>query len=344
MTRARVIVCNTMDPFITGGSELFAARLTEELNRAGHRAVQVTFPARLPKFRHEHLARIALPWETLDLSAAADVVIPLRFPTWLVQHPNKVVYLNHQLRVAYDLFDAPHGPKASPETEAARQFVMARDARLAEAKKLFAVSRNVSARLKHYNGIEAELLYHGLPLEGRHRQGDYGDYIFSVGRLVPMKRFDLLIRAMAQTKTPVRCLIGGQGRQQVELEALIAELGAEEKVQLLGWTSDERLLDLYSSALGVYYAPVDEDYGLVTLEAFHSAKPVLTAADSGGVLEFVCDGDNGLILPPDPAAFAEAIDRLYLDRQLARRMGGAGADAVRHVTWENCVSRLSQHF
>lgn len=344
MTRARVIVCNTLDPFITGGSELFAARLTEELNRAGHQALQVTFPFRLKRFGQEAIAQAALPWNLLDLTGAADVVIPLRFPTWLVQHPNKVIYLNHQLRNAYDLFGAPHGPKVSPDTLATRHFVMACDARLIEAKKLFAVSRNVAARLKHFNGLEAELLYHGLPLEGQHRPGDWGDYVLSVGRLVSMKRFDLLIRAISLTTTPVRCLIAGQGREQEALEALIAELGAGDKVQLLGWTSDADLIDLYSGALGVWYAPVDEDYGLVTLEAFRSAKPVLTATDSGGVLEFVSNGNNGFILPPEPAAFADAIDRLYLDRRLARSMGEAGAGAVRHITWANCVSRLSAYF
>jgi glycosyltransferase involved in cell wall biosynthesis len=344
VAQARVIVCNTMDPFITGGSELFAARLTAELNRAGHQAMQVTFPARFRKFRSDSLTLAALPWETLDLTGVADVVIPLRFPTWLVQHPHKVIYLNHQLRAAYDLFGTPHGPSISPESIAAQKYVMACDARLAEAQHLFAVSRNVQQRLRHFNGIEAELLYHGLPLEGRHRPGDYGDYILSVGRLVPMKRFDLLIRAMALTTTPARCLIAGAGRQQAALEALIAELGVGDRVKLLGWTSDDDLVELYAGALGVYYAPVDEDYGLVTLEAFHSAKPVLTAADSGGVLEFVADGQSGFVLPPEPAAFAEAIDRLFLCREGARAMGETGADAVRHITWENCVRRLGEYF
>lgn len=344
MARARIIICNTMDPFVTGGSELFAARLTEEFNRAGHQALQITFPARFREFRQDQLAQVTLPWQSLDLTAVADVVIPLRFPTWLVEHPNKVVYLNHQLRVAYDLFDAPHGPKPNPKTLAARHFVMACDARLAEAKQLFAVSRNVCSRLKHYNGMDAELLYHGLPLEGRHRPGPYGDYIMSAGRLVSMKRIDLLIRALALTKMPVRCLIAGQGREHDALTRLIAELGVGDRVTLLGWTSEMDLIDLYSGALGVFYAPVDEDYGLVTLEAFRSEKPVLTATDSGGVLEFVADGVNGFILPPEPEAFAEAIDRLWLDRRLAPTLGRAGADGVREITWQNCVSRLSQFF
>lgn len=341
---ARVIVCNTMDPFITGGSELFAARLTEEIRRAGHDSLLVTFPFRPRRFDPQQLARGAAAWQNVDLVASADVVIPLRFPTWLVEHPNKVVYLNHQLRVAYDLFGKPHGPKVTEQSLAARDFVRECDREIAAAKQVFAVSRNVAQRLKHYNGLDSEVLYHSLPHEGLHRPGPHGDYILSVGRLVSMKRFDLLIRAIALTQTPVRCLVVGEGRERPALEALVRELGVEDRVQLLGWRTPEDLIALYSGALGVYYAPVDEDYGLVTLEAFHSAKPVITAADSGGVLEFVADGVNGRVLPPDPAAFAEVLDQWYMDRNLARRLGCEGAAAVGHISWERCVKRLEEFF
>jgi glycosyltransferase involved in cell wall biosynthesis len=344
VARARVIVCNTMDPFVTGGSELFAARLTDQLNRAGHEAILVTFPFKLPKFEVGHLVRATTPWRSLDLTGSADVVIPLRFPTWLIEHPNKVVYLNHQLRVAYELFGTEHGPKATEKTEAARQYVTECDTKLGEAKKLFAVSRNVQKRLHSYNGLDSEVLYHSLPHEGFHRPGPYGDYILSVGRLVTMKRFDLLIRAMAHTRSAVRCVVVGEGRQRASLEQLIRDLKLEEKVTLLGWVSNDELISLYSEALGVFYAPVDEDYGLVTLEAFHSAKPVLTAQDSGGTLEFVADGVNGRVLPPAPEAFAEAIDQWYLDRARAASLGRNGASTVQHISWEHCVRTLAEHF
>jgi glycosyltransferase involved in cell wall biosynthesis len=333
-----------MDPFVTGGSELFATKLTEQLNAAGHDAILVTFPFRPPRFEAAHLDRGAAPWRSLDLSAMADVVIPMRFPTWLVEHPNKVVYLNHQLRVAYELFGTPHGPKENERTLRAREYVMACDEELGRAKKVFAVSRNVQQRLKAFGGLDSELLYHGLPHEGLYHTGPYGDYILGVGRLVSMKRFDLLVEAMARTRTPVRCLIVGEGRERAALEAQIARLGASDKVTLLGWRTHQEVLDLYAGALGVYYAPVDEDYGLVTLEAFNSGKPVLAATDSGGVLEFVREGLNGRVLPPDPAAFAEAIDQWYLDRQLVRRLGEAGADSVRQITWGDCIRRLSEFF
>lgn len=341
---ARVIICNTIDPFVTGGSELFAARLTEELRRIGHDSLLVTFPFKPRHFEAEQLARGAAPWRSLDLTGAADVVIPLRFPTWLVEHPNKIVYLNHQLRVAYELYGTPHGPRVNERTLAAREFVRTCDAELAGARKRFAVSRNVAGRLKVFNGLDAEVLYHSLPQEGLHRAGPFGDYVLSVGRLVSMKRFDLLIRAMACTRTPVRCLIVGEGRERPQLEALIQAHDLEDRVRLLGWARPDELVDLYAGAMGVYYAPVDEDFGLVTLEAFHSGKPVMTATDSGGVLEFVQDGINGRVLPPEPSSFADVADQWYRDRSLAERLGRQGAGSVGHVSWEYCVRRLEECF
>lgn len=344
MAKTRIIVCNTLHPFVTGGSELFAAKLTEQLNEAGHQAILVTFPFQFGRFRKDNLVRACTPWESLDLSKMADVVIPLRFPTWLVQHPNKIVYLNHQLRIAYDLFDTPYGPSKNSDTQLARKYVMAADTALAKAKKIFAVSRNVQQRLKRFNKLDSELLYHGLPLEERHYAGNSGDYILSVGRLVSMKRVDLLIKAMEQTKSGVKCYIVGDGMERPKLENLIAECKLQERVQLLGWVSDEKLIELYANSLGVYYAPVDEDYGLVTLEAFKSSKPILTTTDSGGVLEFVQDGMNGKVLPSEPKAFAEAIDLLYNDRALSLLMGTTGAETIKQITWQHCIRRLEDNF
>lgn len=344
MAGARVVVLNTLSPFVTGGSEIFAATLVEKLNEAGHRAILVTFPFVLRRFTRDEVLKSCLPWESLNLKGKADVVIPLRFPTWLASHPRKVVYPNHQLRVAYDLYGSPYGPKDTAEHRDAAQAVREKDAALAEAAHRFCVSRNVQQRLRRFNGLDAEVLYHSLRHEGRYRSGDYGDYVLAVGRLVALKRVDLLVDAMARTRTPVRCLIVGDGQEREALTRRIAAHDLEDRVHLLGWVDDDRLLDLYAGALAVYYAPVDEDYGMVTLEAFKSCRPVITAPDAGGVLEFVVDGENGLVVPPDAEAVAGAIDRLYRDRELARRLGRAGAAAVRPISWSAVVRRLEAHF
>jgi glycosyltransferase involved in cell wall biosynthesis len=97
---------------------------------------------------------------------------------------------------------------------------------------------------------------------------------------------------------------------------------------------------LYAGALGVIFAPYDEDYGYVTLEAFLAHKPVITAADSGGPNEFVIDGVNGGVCPPDPEAIGAAIARLDADRPRAAAMGDAGYERARTITWTGVVEKL----
>ena len=97
---------------------------------------------------------------------------------------------------------------------------------------------------------------------------------------------------------------------------------------------------LYADALGVIYTPFDEDYGYVTLEAFLAGKPVITASDSGGPLEFVVDGTNGCICAPDAPSIAAAVTTLAADRERARRLGHAGQSVAQAITWDGVIDRL----
>ena len=88
------------------------------------------------------------------------------------------------------------------------------------------------------------------------------------------------------------------------------------------------------------YAPFDEDFGYVTLEGFLSGKPVITAIDSGGTLEFVVDGENGLVCAPEPESIGKAMARLAADETLARRLGSAGQARARAISWDGVVEQL----
>ena len=194
---------------------------------------------------------------------------------------------------------------------------------------------------RRFNGLEAETLYPPPALGERYRAGPYGDAVVSVGRLDPMKRFDLLIRAVAAASTPLRAVIAGSGPDEGRLRAVAAELGVADRVELPGRIDDERLIELYAGALAVYYAPFDEDYGYVTVEAFRSERPVVTTADAGGVLELVADGANGLVAPgASPRELAARLDRLFRDRDLAARLGRAGRERVAGIGWERVVEAL----
>ena len=125
----------------------------------------------------------------------------------------------------------------------------------------------------------------------------------------------------------------------------IAKHHLSERVEFIGGVSDEELIELYAHALAVYYAPVDEDYGYVTLEAMASSKPVITAKDSGGILEFVEHEKNGLILDPNPESIGTGIMRLVNDRAWATELGLQGRKTVDNAGlsdggWDRVINGL----
>ncbi|MFN7940326.1 MAG: glycosyltransferase family 4 protein [Thermoanaerobaculia bacterium] len=342
---ARIVICAAQVPFTRGGAEVLYESLRDELLRRGHRVEIVALPFNWSS--RTAILKSALAWRLLDLGDAAgekiDLVIATRFPTYAVKHARKVVWLIHQFRQIYDLEGTRFSDFGSrPGDDAIAERIRAIDRRtLGEARARFAISRNVAARLRTSTGLEAEPLYPPPLLGDRYRSAAHGDYVLTVGRLDAMKRFDLLLRAAQHSRRPWRMVIAGEGPERAALAALAAELGLGARLELPGRVEDQRLIDLYAGALAVYYAPFDEDYGYVTVEAFRSSRPVVTTRDAGGVLEFVEHGDNGFVGDPgSPRELGAAIDRWFDDRALAHRQGEAGARRVAEIGWDRVVERL----
>lgn len=341
-----ILVCGVKIPFSHGGAEMLVESLAGELAARGCEVDTVLLPFSWND--RVGLIKSALAWRLIDLTEVAgrrvDRIIATRFPSYLVNHPNKVVWLVHQLRQAYDLLGTPHGDFAEgdPRERAILDTVRALDRRtLGEARRLFAISANTAERLRRFNQLEAEVLYPPPKLAAALRPGESGDFIFSLGRLDRMKRFDLLLRALKHCETAVRVKLAGSGPESESLAELAARLGVSSRVDFLGWASDQAVVELYASCLGVFYAPYDEDYGYVTVEAFRAGKPVVTTADSGGVLEFVAEGVNGFVCPPDaPKEIAARLDQLFRDRRRARALGEAGRAKVEAIGWDGVVEKL----
>jgi glycosyltransferase involved in cell wall biosynthesis len=217
------------------------------------------------------------------------------------------------------------------------------DAALGECRRLFAISRNVAQRLLRYNGLEAEPLYPPPQHLGLYRSGEPGDYLFYAGRLDRLKRLDLVIDAVARAGAPVRLKLAGSGPLEGELRKQIARLGLEARVELLGFVPIDDLLTLYAGCRAAVYAPVNEDYGYVTVEAFLSRKPVLTCDDAGGPLEFVTDGRSGVVTRAEPEALAEGMRRIYeSDPGRLREMGEQGHATVKDIHWDHVLDRLTE--
>jgi glycosyltransferase involved in cell wall biosynthesis len=347
MTGRRIVVCEVQVPFVRGGAEALVRELARQLRAREYSVERVSVPFKwYPK---EEILAHAAAWRLLDLSASngqpIDAVIATKFPSYFVRHPCKVTWLIHQYRAAYELCGTEYSDFTHTEGDVGlRSRLMSLDREmLGESRRLFTISRLTSARLEKFNGIAAEPLYHPSRLATRLHSGPSGDYVLSVGRIESIKRADLAIRAMRHVDPRLRLIVVGEGTQLESARRLVAEEDVGGRVQFAGAVSDEELVELYAGALAVVYVPYEEDYGYVTLESFLAQKPVVTARDSGGPLEFVDDGGNGLVCDPQPAALAEAINRLSADRPLAVSFGRAGYERARTVTWDGVIEKLLGH-
>jgi glycosyltransferase involved in cell wall biosynthesis len=346
----RIAVLHPQTAFVRGGAETHAEQLTRALRAAGHEADLVQIAGKW--YPASQLAHQMAVWRSFDITESnglrVDAVIGLKFPAYLVEHERKIVWLMHQHRTAYELWDHPDYADLSRQHDGAavRDMVWNAD-RLAlnEAKRVFTNSKNVQTRLWDSLRIPAEPLYHPSPvMEALLDQpaGPIGGHVVFPSRMESLKRQSLAIDAMAHVRTGVRLVLVGRGPDERSLRDRVERAGIGDRVTFEIGASDERLYELYETALAVYYGPFDEDYGYVTIEGFAAARPVVTLSDSGGPLEFVFDGETGAVVPPEPRAIAEAFDRLYADRDLALRLGQAGNAVVRAEVprWPDVVARL----
>ena len=347
MSVRTVLVCETQVPFVRGGAELLVQQLVTELRSRGIAADPVSIPFKwYPK---EEILPHAAAWRLLDLSESngrpIDLIIGTKFPTYFARHPHKVCWLVHQHRAAYELCGTPYSDFGQDEVDVGlRDQLMALDEQmLGECRGLYTISQTVSARLEKYNGLASTPLYHPPLIAPQLSPGDYGSYVLSVARLESNKRVDLAVRAMAHLPSHVRLVLVGEGSHRHLVERAAEESGVSGRVTFAGSVADRDLVSLYRDALCLVYAPFDEDYGLATLEAFLAAKPVITATDSGGTLEFVRDGVNGFVVDPHPDAIAEAVARLDTDRTLAATLGAAGRARAQQITWDSVIEPLLSH-
>ena len=338
----RIAVCAPQVPFTRGGAEIFAERLVAELAARGHETDLVTVPFKW--YPGTRVLTQAFLWRLLDLEESdgrpIDLAVATKFPSYAVRHPNKVVWLLHQFRQAYDLDGTELGQFGdAPEERAARRAVHRLDAvALGEARAVFATSRNVAERLQRALGIHAEVLPHP-PQELAFRCDEYGDFVLSVNRLDRAKRIDLLLDAVAANER-LRCVVAGDGPDRERLEELARRNGLDGRVHFTGHVGDAELADLYARCRAVYYAPVDEDFGMVPYEAFLSEKPVVTTSDAGGPLEVVADRRTGLVCEPEPAAIAAACAWLLEHPDDARDWGRTGKALAERVSWDAAIDRL----
>jgi glycosyltransferase involved in cell wall biosynthesis len=345
----RILIATVQVPFTSGGAELHAQELQKALRSQGHAVEIVSVPFKW--YPPEKILDHILANRLLDLSECngtpVDRLIGLKFPAYLIPHPNKVIWILHQYRTAYDLWDTPYNDLIHyPNGVQVREAIRRADCQLIpEAKAVFANSRNVANRLKHFCGLDSIPLYHPPQNANLFYISEAEDYIFCPSRLCPLKRQTLVLEALALTRSPVRVCFAGvpdAPEYAAELKELADQRDVQQRVKWLGFISEEEKRKYYAQAKAIAFPPVDEDYGYITLEAMLSSKPVITCTDSGGPLEFIYHGETGLISEPTPPALADAFDRIWHDPKKAKSWGKAGRELYDSldITWSNVTKRL----
>jgi glycosyltransferase involved in cell wall biosynthesis len=344
--KIKIALVNNYLPFVYGGAEFLVDTLKDQLLVRGHEVslTRIPFPATLD---HKVINNI-LSCRCISFDDA-DKVIAFKFPAYFVRHSNKTLWMFHQLRQVYELWDSDYGLRHSPENANLRAVVLNSDNLfLREARHVFVNSKEVAGRLRRYNGINSEVLYPPLLDRERCYFREYGDFLFYPSRITSFKRQHLAIESMKHTKTDVRLVLAGKCDEpgyEDKLGELIDANGLGAKVTMLGWIEQQKKFDLMAGALACLYLPYQEDsYGFVSMEAFYSRKCVIALEDSGGTKELLEDGINGYVVPPTATALAEKFDALYENRRLARELGENAYTELtsRDISWDTVIGKLTQ--
>lgn len=342
----KVLVVSNMAPFVWGGAEQLATHLVTHLERAGHEAELMRLP-----FSWEPAHRIPTQMvmaRMLELDNV-DRVVALKFPAYLVRHPNKVLWLVHQYRQAYDLWDSGMSNLPPGDEGASLRRVIARADRAAfeECASIYTISDVVQQRLEHYMGMRSQVMRAPLNDPELFTGGPNGGYVFAGGRVNAMKRQALLVEAMAHADPKARLVVAGPPDSQADADALRAtverlDLGARVTLDLR-FLSRQEYAKYVCESSAVAYVPLDEDsFGYVSMEGATAGKALITSTDSGGVLSLVRDGVTGWVAKPDPEHLGDILSQAILPHTTAR-LGAAARDRWlgMGISWERTVERLT---
>jgi glycosyltransferase involved in cell wall biosynthesis len=344
----KIAIVHVMIPFVYGGAEFLADSLKKKLIEYGHEAKIICFPFSWLPIDNIIDSMMAARLTRLD---NADMMISLKFPAYLIPHENKKLWLTHQLRQAYDLAGTEYDffTQNDYDQRIKRSIIHADNSCLKQLEgNIFTISQTVSDRLKKYNHIDSVALFPPVINEESFYSGEYGDYIFYPSRVSMPKRQNLLVDAMRYTKSGVKLVLTGKGdnpHAEDKIFRLIKKYNMSGKVTYINrFITEKERNDLYANCLGVAFIPVDEDYGYITIEAFKSAKPVITCVDSGCPAFFVQHEQCGYTVDPTAQKLAAAMDKMYSNRKNTIQMGQNAVLRLNEldITWEAVIGRLVQ--
>ena len=214
----RIAIATVQVPFYTGGAEIHATLLRDELRKRGQQAEIVTIPFKW--YPTTALLDCMVMGRMMDITEVngekIDLVIAMKFPAYYCNHPNKVLWLLHQHRQVYDLWGTEFGDIHNlQDGEYIREMIITHDTKyIKEAKAVYTNAQNTGNRLEKFNGIRSEVLYHPPLGSEKMRCEIYGDYFFYPSRICPIKRQRLIVEAARFLETDVKIVLAGSGSKK----------------------------------------------------------------------------------------------------------------------------------
>ena len=366
MARRIALVSSSYHPY-PGGVEEHVSNLARHLSLAGHEVVVWTVD------RGEHLGvrdvdgvqvrYLLTPLPARDAGALARFTTqaPQAWRAWTRAHhdfrpdllhvhcfgPNGLYALGLHRRFRTPLIVTSHGETFADDHGAFEQSALLRAAlrsALRASDATTACSRLVATDLRsRFGAVTCDVVPNAMdPDEPGSDGGELperwpreGTVVFALGRVVPVKGFDLLVRAFAAAAQPGEHLvIAGDGTERPTLERLAADLGVSHRVHFPGRLERPAVVAAMAAADLVVVPSRVEAFGIVALEAWRAGTP-LVMTSLGGAADFVVDGDNGLLVDPeDEAALGSAIRSVLDDPAFSQRLAAAGSKSVRAFTWD----------
>lgn len=344
----KVIVAAGTPGFIGGGATELAISVERALLDAGHEVELLFVPS------YEDTTRIfsqLVGMRIHDFTDEADHLIALRWPAHFLRHERKSVWFLHEYRTLFDLagYLGDMGALQPGDAERARLLATWERTALGEARNVFTNSQVVSDRVaRSLDGFPTQVIEPPYPRDIPDAPPFVATRnVVQLGRVSPIKRQDLAIRALAASGGDWHLTIAGvpepleYGRA---LREMVDELGVADRVDLrLDWIDEDEKLDLLArSSVVLNLAYAEDSYSYVTYEGWATARPVVTTTDTEGIAHAVAEASAGVVSQPDPVSLGAAVRELLDDPARAEADGARGRDWVltRSTTWDAAIARL----
>lgn len=345
----RVLVVNSQVPFTSGGAEIHAECLNRELISRGYESEIVRIPFKW--YPAKNIKKHIQSCWNFDLTESCgrkiDAIICLKFPSYCIPHPNKILWLCHQHRAAYDLWESGLTDiKKDDEGKAVKEFIeMADNIAFKQARQIFTNSKNTSKRLLKFNNVISKPLYPLSYITTSEIEKDikYDEFILVPSRINKLKRQLLILKAYIESKVSLNLVFVGKVEDKEyfnEMNKLIVENNLQKKISFLDYINDDNLIELYSNCRFVMFCPYDEDFGYITIESMKFKKAVLTTTDSGGPLELL-NNTNSIICDPQIKSISNGILRLTQNKNY-KLLGTRSFKDYEglNLNWDNIISNL----